>query len=57
MDDKLKNQILITTVAVCWAFMGWWWLVSHGGLAGLIMSLIVAAVVGAGAWFAVLLLG
>lgn len=55
MDDATKNQVLITIVAACWAFMGWWWLVSHGGVGGLIMSVLVAAVVGAVAWFAAML--
>jgi hypothetical protein len=52
MDETQKKQLLVGTLAGCWAFMGWWLLLSHGGIGGLIMSLLVAGVAGGIAWFA-----
>jgi hypothetical protein len=52
MDEKQKKQVLIAILASCWAFMGWWLLLSHGGIGGLITALLVAAVAGGVAWFA-----
>jgi hypothetical protein len=48
MDDK-KNKVLITVIAACWAFMLCWWMSS--GFLGLLISLVLAAVVGGAAWF------
>jgi hypothetical protein len=50
MDEK-KNKVLITVVTTCWAFMLWWWFISGGGFLGLLVSLVVAAVVGGATWF------
>lgn len=55
MDDS-KNKILITIVAVCWAFILCWWLLPVAWYWGLILSSLVAAIVGGAAWFAVDLL-
>ncbi len=53
MDDKIKNKALITTVAVCWAFMLSWWFGSDSWLLALFVSVILSAIVGAICWFAI----
>ena len=51
MDEKLKNKVLITTLAARWVVMLWWWLVPIGGFVGLIVAVLMGAVAGGIAWF------
>ena len=50
MEDNLRNKVLITCLATCWAFMIWWWFFASG-IIGAVVSLIVAAIVGGITWF------
>ena len=50
MDDKKKNCTIAATIGYCWGFMIWWWLISAGGIGGLIVSLIVGAIIAGAAY-------
>jgi len=52
MDEKQKNSIMLGIIGFNAGLMIWWLLISSGGFLGVIMSIIIGGIIGAGAYFA-----